>query len=211
MKNAFISLPSPFPVEHRLVYFWRAINWPRHDQDQSVVALDLAGSVERILSMHPAQHGLIHTVSYSRATLLLEHCTNERLYTHTDQGFDLAVERLQPADDRVLVSPRALEGVDLPGERSRFQIFIKLPHLFLGDERTRRRKDSIKNWYALQTALNLVQGCGRSVRNSSDIAPTYILDASFGNWLALARSARLLPAYFLEALSAQLTRNRAHE
>jgi len=75
-----------------------------------------------------------------------------------------------------------------------------LPHLYLGDPRTRQRKNLIKGWYNLQTAIGLIQGSGRSVRTATDIAPTYILDAASPNWLMIARSNRLLPEYFCDAI-----------
>jgi Rad3-related DNA helicase len=201
MKNAFISLPSPFPVEHRLIYSWPAIVWPAFGQDQSVVGPELARCVEHILSLHPTQRGLIHSVSYERTQLLLEWVTNSRLFGHaSDEVFNKAVQRLITTPAAVFVSPRALEGIDLKGNRSEFQIFIKLPHLSLGDPQTQRRKNSLTNWYALQTATGLIQGCGRSVRTADDVAPTYVLDATFPRWLDGARAARLLPPYFLDAV-----------
>jgi Rad3-related DNA helicase len=200
MKTAFISLPSPFPVEHRLIYCWPVIEWPRHDQDQSVIGRDLARSVEHILSIHPGRHGLIHSVSYARAELLLNWIEDDRVFGHADQSFDEAIEHLVATPGAVLVSPRALEGIDLKGDQSQFQIFIKLPHLYLGDPRTRRRKELLTNWYNLQTATGLIQGCGRSVRTASDIALTYVLDATFPRWLEIARSNRLLPDYFCDAI-----------
>jgi Rad3-related DNA helicase len=201
MKTAFISLPSPFPVEHRLIYSWPVIEWPRHGQDQSVVGPELASCVEHILALHPTQRGLIHSVSYARTQLLLEWTTNSRVFGQAaDQNFDSAIEHLVTTPGAVFVSPRALEGVDLRADRSEFQMFIKLPHLYLGDSRTRRRKELLTNWYNLQTATGLIQGCGRSVRTASDVAPTYVLDATFPRWLEIARSNRLLPDYFYDAI-----------
>jgi Rad3-related DNA helicase len=200
MSCAFISLPSPFPVEHRLIYSWPVIAWPPHKQDQSVIGPELARCVEHILALHPTERGLIHSVSYARAQLLLEWTTNSRVFGHCDDDFDAAIERLITTPGAVLVSARALEGVDLRGDRSQFQIFVKLPRLYWGDQRTQQRADIIKNWYHTQTATGLVQGSGRSVRTATDIAPTYILDASFPNWLKNASEARLLPPYFLDAI-----------
>jgi len=125
---------------------------------------------------------------------------DDRVFGHADQSFDEAIKHLVATPGAVLVSPRALEGVDLKADRSEFQIFIKLPHLFLGDQRTRRRKELLTNWYALQTATDLIQGCGRSVRTAGDVAATYVLDATFPNWLKIARSDRLLPEYFCDAV-----------
>jgi hypothetical protein len=68
------------------------------------------------------------------------------------------------------------------GDRSECQIFIKIPFLFWGDPRVKQRAEAKMAWYALTAAINLVQGCGRSVRNMDDIAPSYVLDAKWNWW-----------------------------
>ena len=93
----------------------------------------------------------------------------------------------------MLVSPRALEGVDLKGAASEFQIFIKLPFPSLGDPRVKKRKETARGWYDLMVAIAVIQGAGRSVRTASDIAPTYILDVNWGWWF---KNNRTFPDYF---------------
>ena len=38
-------------------------------------------------------------------------------------------------------------------------------------------------WYNWQTALRLVQACGRSIRSKDDWAKTYILDSAFDRFI----------------------------
>jgi len=50
----------------------------------------------------------------------------------------------------------------------------------LGDKLIRKRMNKWKWWYPLQTAKTIVQAAGRSVRNETDSAVTYILDSDWG-------------------------------
>ena len=98
----------------------------------------------------------------------------------------------------VLVSPSSHEGLDLYGDRSRFQVIAKLPYASLGDKRVKRRMENDKSWYTLHTAQKLIQACGRSIRSDSDYAVTYILDAGFDGFYK--RASRFFSPYFLESL-----------
>jgi len=200
MKNAYLAMPSPFAVEHRLIFYWPAIAWPKHGTDQTTIGPNLERALKRILAMHPSSRGLIHSVSYPRTELLMSSCSSPRLIAHGDEAdeFELALARLDATPDGVLVSPRALEGVDLKGAASEFQIFIKLPFPSTGDPRVEKRKKTAHGWYDLMVAIAVIQGCGRSVRTASDIAPTYILDVAWGWWFKANH--HLFPAYFKQAL-----------
>jgi Rad3-related DNA helicase len=72
-----------------------------------------------------------------------------------------------------------MEGIDLSGDASRFQILCKIPFPFLGDQVIRKRMEVNRSWYTYQTIKSIVQAMGRSVRNESDYAVSYILDADW--------------------------------
>jgi Rad3-related DNA helicase len=74
------------------------------------------------------------------------------------------------------------EGVDLVDDASRFQIICKIPYPYLGDKLVVKRMNRWKWWYPLQTAKTIVQSIGRSVRNSTDYAVTYILDSDWNTF-----------------------------
>ncbi len=202
MSNSFLTLTTPFPLEHRLVHVWPEIRWPKPGVNPSLIGPDLGRCINLILNRHPDVRGLIHSVSYSRSKLLARFCTSPRLILHTEKpgDFDRALETLFTTPGGVLVSPRAMEGVDLKGDRSEFQVFIKIPFLFWGDQRVKQRAEANGIWYPLTAAINLIQGCGRSVRNMHDIAPTYILDAKWKWWFPA--NEKLFPPYFIDALAA---------
>jgi ATP-dependent DNA helicase DinG len=199
MKNAYLTLPSPFPVEHRLVYIWPVLRWPRYDQDQDAIGPELSRAIDLILSRHPDKRGLIHSVSYKRTELLLRHCLSQRLLEYDrSEPFDHAIKRLASTPGGVLVSPRATEGIDLKNDHSELQVFLKLPFKLLGDDRVKKRKETDQDWYALMTAIAIVQGSGRSIRTLSDVAPTYILDAAWPYWFRV--NGHFFPRYFRDAI-----------
>jgi Rad3-related DNA helicase len=202
MSNSFLTLSTPFPLEHRLVHVWPVLDWPKQGEKPDRIGPELGRCVNVILARHPDSRGLIHSVSYSRSKQLARFCQSPRLILHTERpgDFERALETLFATPGGVLVSPRATEGVDLKNDRSEFQVFIKIPFLYWGDPRVQERARANRSWYALTAAINLIQGCGRSVRNMHDIAPTYILDSKW-NWWFRANE-RLFPNYFKDALRA---------
>jgi Rad3-related DNA helicase len=202
MSNSFLTLSTPFPLEHRLVHIWPVLDWPKFGENPDLIGPELGRCVNLILAGHPGVRGLIHSVSYSRSKQLARFSQSPRLILHTENpgDFERALETLFATPGGVLVSPRATEGVDLKGDRSEFQVFVKIPFLNWGEPRVQQRARVNKTWYALTAATNLIQGCGRSVRNMHDIAPTYILDAKWGWWFRA--NEQLFPPYFKDALAA---------
>ena len=90
------------------------------------------------------------------------------------------------------------EGVDLKGDLSKFQIICKVPYPYLGDPIVKKRMHKHKGWYPLQTAKSIVQSCGRSVRNESDQAVTYILDSDWHNFFR--KNNQIFPEDFKKAI-----------
>jgi ATP-dependent DNA helicase DinG len=195
--NHYMSVNCPFPEDHRLVYVNPVIRW-RYDKPEE--AWDRAASeLRQILSMHPDQRGLVHVSSYLQAKEIVQRCDSPRLITHSNSPERAAaIERLFSSPGTVLVSPSSREGLDLFGDRSQFQVVLKLPYASLGDRRVKQRMEDDPGWYGLFTAQQLVQSLGRSVRSMNDRATSYILDATWPRFLQENR--RFLPAYFLNAL-----------
>ena len=105
---------------------------------------------------------------------------NKRLILATGETRESALQKhLNSSKPTVLLSPSMAEGVDLKGDLSRFQIICKVPYPWLGDPIVKKRMHKFPDWYALKTAMTVVQSVGRSVRNSEDTAITYILDSDW--------------------------------
>jgi len=199
-KAKFLALDSPFPLEHRLIHICPIVKWDHRNPGPAIAKTCRA--LEKILNLHPADRGLVHVSSYWQAREIIQQCRSKRLITHGNaREKDVRLEEMFARPGTVLVSPSSHEGLDLYGDRSRFQVIVKLPFASLGDTRVKRRMQVDPDWYNLHTAQKFTQACGRSIRSDSDFAVTYILDHAFGGFYS--RASQFLPQYIIDALRIQ--------
>lgn len=194
---AFISIPSPFPVENRPIIASPIASMSYKNIDKGLPKM--AQAVKAILAAHPNEKGIIHCHSYKIAQYLKRNIRSKRLLTHTSQDREKKL-KIHMAETRptVLLSPSMQEGVDLKGDMSRFQILCKVPYPYLGDKLVKKRMHKWKWWYPLQTAKTIVQSVGRSVRSDTDTAVTYILDADWDRFWS--KNKDIFPKGFKETL-----------
>jgi Rad3-related DNA helicase len=196
----YLALPSPFPLQHRLVHICPVVKWPFPVTGATIAALCRA--LEKILALHPEDRGLVHLSSYPQVREVMQQVRapwKKRLITHDsaqDKEDRLAEMFARPG--AVLLSPSSHEGLDLKDDKSRFQVIAKLPFASLGDKKVKKRMKVDKDWYTLHTAQKFMQACGRSIRSDTDYATTYVLDAAFEGFYN--RAHRFFPEYFLESL-----------
>ncbi len=178
---AFYRVPSTFPKENRPIIHLPTADFSKKASTDESLAL-MVRMVDGLLDKHKDEKGIVHTISYRLTRYLLENSQHQnRLISHSEAG--TRVEALQQLIDSdsplVLVSPSFGRGVDLFGNRARFQICIKIPFLDLGDKQTAKRRWSGKGgerWYLLETVRAIVQMAGRIVRSADDHGVTYFLD-----------------------------------
>ena len=182
-KTKFIKLPPTFPRENKEVVFFEPLSLNYTSlQDQAVVK-KLTGNVARIVKKHTdeGQRGIILAPSFKLAQAIAADLpkTGFRLFEQR-QGEKLehvlAAFKGYTGGPAVLLSPALFEGVDLPGDLSRFQILVKAPFPSLGDKRMKFILDRHPSIYNAITIMKIVQGAGRSIRSPEDHAVTYILD-----------------------------------
>jgi hypothetical protein len=176
--SAFITLPSPFPVENRPVLVSPIGKMSAGEIDNTLPRL--ADAVRQILAAHPKEKGIIHCHSYKVANYLMKNIKSKRLLTHkSEDREDVLNQHLSSKEPTVLVTPSMTEGVDLKGDFSRFQIICKVPYPYLGDKLVQKRMRRWSWWYPLQTAKTIIQSLGRSIRSADDFAISYILDSDW--------------------------------
>lgn len=194
---AFISIDSPFPIMNRPIYYAPVGNMGASMIDQSLPKL--VEMVKLILDQHKGEKGIIHAHSYKIAKYIKANIKSRRLLIHDSFDRDeIVAKHTASQKDTVLLSPSLTEGIDLKDDLSRFQIICKVPYPYLGDKLVRKRMSKNKSWYAYQTAKSVVQSTGRSVRNETDHAVTYILDEGWSSFYD--RNSELLPDSFKKAL-----------
>lgn len=193
----FISIPSPFPVDNRLIHYVPIGKMSMDHIDRTLPKI--AGAVLELLDAHPDQKGLIHCNSFKVANYIRDNVKSSRLLIQDDKNRDAILKFHQESSEpTVLVSPSMTEGVDLRDDLSRFQIFAKIPFPYLGDDVVKKRMAKDEMWYPFATIRTMVQAVGRSIRNENDYASTYILDESFGYFYQ--KNSGLFPQYFKDAL-----------
>ena len=194
---AFISIPSPFPIENRPIFFSPIGSMAMRSIDSSLPRL--AQAVKAILAEHKNEKGIIHCHSYKVANYLKRNIRSRRLLAHNSTNRDQVLyDHINSKKPTVLLSPSMTEGVDLKGDASRFQILCKVPYPYLGDKLIRKRMNKWKWWYPLQTIKSIVQAVGRSIRTKDDRAITYILDSDWDRFYG--RNKELFPDDFRNSI-----------
>jgi ATP-dependent DNA helicase DinG len=194
---SYMKIPSPFPAKNRPVHFIPVGSMSKGQIDESLPRLSEA--VRMILDSHPEEKGIIHAVNFKIAQYLVETIRSDRLLIHgSDDRERVLNEHLRAESPTVLISPSMMEGVDLSDDHSRFQVLCKVPYPFLGDHVIRRRLETNRGWYPYQTIKSIIQSMGRSIRNESDYATSYILDSDWEKFLGMNRG--MFPSEFLESI-----------
>jgi ATP-dependent DNA helicase DinG len=194
---AFISLPSPFPVENRPVLASSIGKMSAGEIDNTLPKL--AEAVRQILAAHPNEKGIIHCHSYKVSSYIMKNIRNKRLLTHkSEDREDVLNQHISSKEPTVLVTPSMTEGVDLKGDLSRFQIICKVPYPYLGDKLVQKRMRKWSWWYPLQTAKTIIQSLGRSIRSADDHAVSYILDSDWDRFYGQQRD--MFPESFRESV-----------
>lgn len=187
-KTKFIKLDPTFPKENKEVVFFDPLSLSYTSLQNPDVVKALRRNVAKIVRKHvidEGQRGIILAPSFklqneivselqpvikSGDVKLFEHRQGEKLENI------LTAFKQYKGTSAVLISPAMFEGIDLPGDLSRFQILVKAPFPSLGDKRMKFILDKYPALYNIITIMKMVQGAGRSVRSPDDHAVTYVLD-----------------------------------
>jgi Rad3-related DNA helicase len=184
-KVAYIEASSsPFPLENRKINFLnvKPLNYATSREDN----LEVIRTIDSLLKIHENKRGLILTSSKERCLMIynnLSEVNKKRIrICHSKNDDDLTVDEILEAHKAdpysVLLSSSLWEGIDLKDDLSRFQIIEKTPFPNLTEKWVKEKSAAYPLWYRSKTLMKLLQGCGRSIRNNTDWAKTYVLDAN---------------------------------
>jgi ATP-dependent DNA helicase DinG len=197
---------SIIPVENRVVYYVNNLGSINYNNKYSMLPT-FVSIIDRIivsqLKKDPLVNGVIHTVSYENAELIKQYSTFSKNMIIPKKEDLLDISKLinkvnKNKSGKIIVSPSILEGVDLIDELSRYQIFIKVPYGFLGDNWVKTKANRDQKWYSRLAIIKMVQGSGRSIRSETDWANTYILDNNFSK--LLSQHGDLIPEWYKESI-----------
>lgn len=182
----FINMPSSFPKAHKRVVFFDSIAMNYNSLKTQETQKRICDDIALIVNFHQENNdkGIILVPSFKMVDLVVQALDGLKGIAIFNQTPGNSLEgvlngfKLYKGGSAVLVSPSMFEGVDLPDDASRFQIFVKAPYASLGDKRMQYILDKYPEVYKVQTIMKVIQGCGRSVRNKDDHAVTYFLDSN---------------------------------
>jgi ATP-dependent DNA helicase DinG len=173
---SFREFASTFPLERRPVIHVPTVqmNWRTSDFDLMM----WIQAMDRIMDGRPDRKGIIHTVSYDRATLIRDNSRHSsRMLLHGSSDRAEVVKKFKASSQpTILVSPSVHTGYDFPYTECEFQIIAKLP---FADNRGKVAKARIKadrEYANYQVAQTLVQTIGRGMRAEDDQCETFIVD-----------------------------------
>lgn len=193
----FLRIPSPFPVANRPIHYLPVGSMSKACIDNTLP--NMSQVVKMLLDQHPNDKGIIHCTNYRVSEYLIKSLGSKRLLTHNSDDREEVIKfHMSSPHPTVLLSPSMTEGVDLADAASRFQILCKVPFPYLGDAAVQRRMQRDPAWYNYQTVKSVVQAFGRSIRNETDYATSYILDADWERFYF--KNKNMFPNEFSDAL-----------
>lgn len=182
-----IRLPPQFPPANKKVMFYKpqGLNYSSMKDPETIKKL--CASVYQIVDYHTGlgERGIILCPSFvvvqSVAGTLRGVGVKTKIFEQ-QRGQKLAelLEEFKAysGGPAIILTPSGFEGIDLPGDLSRFQIIVKAPFGSLGDKRMEHILNVYPDIYSLITLMKVTQGAGRSVRSHDDHAVTYMLDTA---------------------------------
>jgi ATP-dependent DNA helicase DinG len=199
----FIEVGSDFPLENRPIYPLNVAHLNYASLQIPDIQRMIAAAIDVILCKHANDKGIIHTTSYEQVDFIRRFLSivNRHRLISTDPEIPrdeiIAQHWLESNKGSVLISPSLHTGLDLKDDQSRFQILVKIPYPSKADIWIAKKLQvDSGSWYNWQTALKLIQACGRSIRSADDWAKTYILDSLFTQFIQRNK----IPLWFREAI-----------
>jgi Rad3-related DNA helicase len=196
-KTVYYSVPSPFPVENRPIYYMPLGKMSYAKKEETFK--NYVSYLHKILKKYDGKKGIIHTNSFELSNWIQRSVENPRLVFHESSNKDEMLRKhFETEEPTVFVSPSVGTGVSFDHDRSRFQVIAKIPYPSLGSQKNKMRQKNNPEWYAWKTVCGLLQMTGRSVRSKTDFADTIIIDGSFSD--ILRYSSHLIPGWVQVAI-----------
>lgn len=181
---AFMEYKSSFPVENRPVIHVPTVRMNhRNEADDNVLSWWLR-RIDNLIRARQDRKGIVHTVSYKRARLLVENSEWARkMIVHGSDTRAEAIERFRRAGPgTVLVSPSVDTGYDFSDDLARYQIIAKVPYPDTRGAVMKARVHEDRDYPIYLTAQILQQMTGRIVRSETDWGETLVIDDSI-QWI----------------------------
>jgi Rad3-related DNA helicase len=141
-----INVPSTFPVENRPIITDHAVGkMTKAKRDKNM--WPMAQKIMQIANHHEGEKGFVHCRSYAIAEALKRSWNNhncgswarENVMIQDRYNREESLAKWHNSDKPVFLSVAMDEGVDLDGDKCRWQVLAKTLYKHMGDKRTRYR------------------------------------------------------------------------
>lgn len=182
----FVHIPNTFDFSKSPIYYL-----PKYKMSYEAKKRDFPYIMQTVYSIlkSPAfanKRGMINTGSYDNAKKLYDNAPydiKQRLCIYnSSKDKNEQIKIYKSSENKVMIGPTLVEGVDLPGDFCRFILIIKVPYPSIASKLIKAKMQLFPLWYNSTTANTIIQNIGRGVRNENDYCTTFILDGCFG-WL----------------------------
>lgn len=140
---------------------------------------DVVKEIDNILEQYPNERGIIHCHTYPyQKQIIMRSKFSHRFMDHDPNNRQQRLKEFTDLTEgnTVLLSVNMGEGIDLVGDKSRFQILVKCPYPYRGDPWIKKHYERNSRWYRQQTIIQIMQMCGRIIRSKDDWGTTYFID-----------------------------------
>jgi Rad3-related DNA helicase len=183
-SRAWIEMDSHFPPENTPIWHvpTARINYRTDDYGSTI----WVSRIDQIIQRRLDRKGIVFTVSYERARMLLSRSRfKDIMVTHSTGDVVQVVEKFKKMDaPAVLVSPSVTTGYDFPASSAgvRYLVVGKVPFPDSKDPVTKARYDEDKSWSSYLAMETFVQECGRATRGPEDRVECLVTDDMFSWW-----------------------------
>lgn len=191
------SIPSPFKLKSRPIYYM-PVGRMTHSTKYNVFQ-EYKPFIKKLLEKYKDKKGIIHTHTFEISQWIQKEIKSKRFIFHETDTKDFALKKHYTEDEpSILVSPSMTTGVNLFGDRARFQILAKIPYPSLASNKNKTRQKAMPDWYSYKTVSTIMQIYGRAVRSEDDNADMIVLDACFSD--VMKYSSKFIPKYVSDAI-----------
>lgn len=183
-KDCVMEVPSTFDPKKSPIYYKSMGKMTRDLKDSTFPKI--MQEINKEIALRQDRKGLIHSFSYENAKYIEQHIAPELKHLMVIQDwYDRAGSLdawIKDEEPSFFVSTNMTEGLNLNGDKCRYQIYTKVGFPSSADKRVAKRLElGHWLWYNMQAIEDLEQASGRPVRSEDDWAETWIYDGSFGN------------------------------
>lgn len=200
---SWLEVPSYFPPQNTPIWHvpTARINFRTDDYGTTI----WQSRIDQIIDRRQDRKGIIFTVSYERARLLLSRSRFKNImFTHSTGDVTHVVNRFKAAKPpAVLVSPSVTTGWDFPGNgQPQYIVVGKLPYPDTRDTVTQARQLDDKDWSSYMAMETLIQESGRCTRGVGDRTEVLVVDDNI-KWF-MGQYKQFAPKWFLDRYKGSL-------